>query len=1563
MIKMIRIIIFLLTIVSFSAKATWKDSAAVYSKNAMPFNVQDKFLDKIYAVVDPGTDEEIGKAMGAFQKMEASGKWTQTINPNELTEFPIGLKENLSSVEYGLVVTKAKFTPEYAIINVYARVITPMAGDKDGKRTLYFGAEGIKLSYKGRIVGDARLSLLGDVNIPFNAKKWLLTLKGGKIARDGNSVSDTYVSIDCDGIKELSLNGEVQISREVVLPLNEDGKPLPELASNGKTNRVRGAFAVKASDWNDLLMKVDLTPFAITKQVQNENKGYFSFLVNIAVLDLSDLRNDPSVIFPSYYAQNGLLIAGEQSWRGLFIQSLEVGLPEEFKSTKQNANKPLTLSARNLIIDNYGVSGMFAADNIMPLDEGKTSEKGGWAYSLDHIGVDLAASKIVGASLAGKIQLPIQRKENQELNGQSQNGSLSYLGFKGIMTDDEYLVNVSIESDIDFDIFRAKAKIQKGSYVELYVKDREFMPRAVLSGRMDINPIRKSDDSNNDKTSLKGIEFQELAIQTKGPYLTVKYFGMKGEHKLANFPISINDIALSVSESNAELQMGIKITLMDGGFAAGGVIGVQGDIKNDNGRQQWGFKKFNIAGISLDNVDIGIAKVSGSLQLMDNDPLYGDGFQAKLKADITSLGIKVQVQAAFGRSTFRYWGFDGIADGLNASIGYININGFTGGAFYRMIPDGERSILAKDRAFVFKPDEKVGMSLRAGVFGSFIKKGTIDFMAQFNIDTNPGGGLKYIGFRGEAVVMKQMSDVFPNPLEKVQDKFSTMVKDSKFIKDISNNERLQGVLDNVEVLKKNDGTYLENKSEFAKAFIYARLSVGYDFNNKTLHGALDAYLNTPGNFLSGIGDNGRAGWAVLHIAPNEKYLHIGTPQDMIGIRAGIGSFSLKVGSYFMVGDKIPASPPPPQQVADILGVELNNLDYMKDLNTLSEGRGFAFGAHLSFDTGDMTALFLYARFAAGVGSDIMLRNYGEAKCSNRGGDGIGINGWYANGQAYVYLQGELGIKIKLFFIRKKIPIIKAGVAALLQMKGPNPFWMRGYLGGYYDLLGGLVKGRFRFKMEFGEECKLDNGNVLGGMKIISDMTPTKDESGVDVFAIPQATFAFKVNDAFVLPEDDGDHTYKILVDKFTVVDDAGREIKGKVEYAKAADVANFVSEDILPPSKKLKAIVQVSFQEKKNGIFETLMVDGKKATETEEREFTTGTAPTIIPLSNIQYAYPVVGQENYYKDETNKGYIKLKRGQDYLFEDPNWKTITRIVDKDGKAVESDFSYNTSDNEVSFKIPNLKNESQYTLGIAAKTANASSSSSTSNSTGESNTQSSGSYSNDDNMDTTVSYAQKEAQKVSKDGEIERLAFTFRSSKYNTFKAKINSLSFTNLWMKVSSDVVTLQNNMNASEYFDITELQGSEYSDNKPLIVLTAKMEDSFANKFKQLIYDAYPIDEMILDRDTDDAEIKIPPTNALPIFTSYISYLGNQKSDPFLKRTFPYQYDLFRYYKLDWYEMATKAASKYIDTPSGRIPSAVRAIMESSFNIIPNGKYKVEAQYILPGNKAGTNTDVNYEFK
>lgn len=1517
-----------------------------------------QYSDKFSLITDndPDTDQEIGKAIGAFGVLENSGNYTNTINPNDLTELPIGLKENKSNVEYGIVITKAKFTPEYALINVYARVVTPQQGAEGGKKTLYFGAEGVKLSYGGKIIGDAKLSLLGDINMPFNQNQWMLTLEGGRINKlDGGSVNDnTYVIIDCDGIKELSLKGNVQISRNVLVPLDSNGGVQPEIGINGQTNRVRGDFALKASDWNDILVKVSITPFAITSQIKNQDKGYFSFFVNNAVLDLSDLRTDATVQFPQYYANQGYLIGGVESWRGLYVQTLSIGLPQEFK-TEDHIDTRVSFEANNLLIDSYGVSGSFSANNLFPIDRGVTNRENAWRYSLDKIGVDLAASKIVGANLEGKIQLPVQK------NTDNQNNNIpTYLGYRGAITEEQYLISVTTLNNINFDIWSAKATIAAGSSIEMRVKNKEFLPKAILNGSLAIGANASPDDNNDPNAKkdadFKGVEFQGLTLQTKAPYVTVQYFGVKGEQKLAGFPASISDIVVIADGSRANLGFTVTVGLQEERFSATGGMMINGSITAENNRQKWKYEGFNLTKLGLRNVDIGVAIVSGEFQIMRNDPLYGNGFTAHLNAKLNGIkGIEVEVNAAYGFSTFRYWGFEGSVKGLKIQATALTITGFTGGAFYRMIPDREMSLnpAYANKALVLKPDNSVGLALRAGIYGSVASENAVSIMAGFNISTNPNGGLANIGFIGEAVVMADLSKLVPgDPLAGVKDKFKEMTGNSKFLNDLKNNSTVNSFLDTQMV----DQQYpVTQKVEGA---IYAKLAMNYDFNNSVFHASLDVFVDIAKGIITGIGPNGRAGWAVVHIAPDEWYMHIGTPTDMIGLKVGFGSFSLQSGSYFMVGNRIPGSPPPPPEVAEILGLQLNDIDYMSSLNALGDGKGFAFGTHLKFDTGDMTALFLYARFQAGLGTDIMLKNYGEAKCSNRGGDQIGINGWYANGQAYVYLQGELGIKIKLWFIKKKIPIIKAGVAALLQAKGPNPYWVRGYLGGYYNLLGGMIKGKFRFKMEFGEECVLENASVLGGMKIITDLTPKKDDTNVDVFAIPQATFALRVNEPIVIPEDDGDHTYKVVVEKMTIIDDQGQEIKGVIEYANSKDIANFVSEDILPPNKTLKAVAQVSFMEKKNGIYQVVMVDGQKAIEVEERVFTTGSAPNVIPLSNIKYAYPVAEQENYYTGESSNGYIKLKRGQDYLFDDPNWNTVT--VFAADSPTESNFSYDGNENVVKFNVPNLGKQKDYTLALIARNKNGAGVS-TGNETVEETVKT---EENEDDSAVSVTTEVKKAQNLSKDGEIDRLSFVFRTSKYNTMSDKLSALNFNPLWIKISSDVVTLQNNMNADEYFDATEIAGSKYTDNKPLINLTALMDDSFANKFKGLFYNIYPVDELSLNRaESEEDLVGIPPVKAFPVFTSYMQYLGNDKGNGFLKQTFPFKYDLFSFYKSDWYELLSKAASKYVGSPANTRPQVINALLESTYGIIPEMKYNVKAKYILPGDKPGTEKQINYEFK
>ncbi len=1490
------------------------------------------------------------EAKAGFKEIDSTGRWVSSFRNEDIQVLPVGIKHKINEVEYQLGFTQAKFTKEYTELTVFVKVIIPQSDENGLPIELFFGANNVKLSHQGGIVGDANLVLLGDIFIPFNSGNWLLILKGGFDYKTGNTQNKTFVTINCDGVKEMGIEGEVQFSRNMLLPVDEKGQPLPEMTTyNGAVenpiqipNRVKGEFKAVASDWNDLIVEISLSPFVLASQPDK-----FMFSVNQAVFDFSDLRTE-NVNFPQFYHDEGLLLPNPETWRGVYVKSLKVGLPQEFKSKESiSEKKRITFEAANLLIDSYGVSGYFSVENLIPLKSGRTSESKSWAYSVDKIGIELAANRLIGADFAGQVLLPISDKGDKNgTNAEGTDGRLG-LGYAGIISEDEYSLVVSTLDTLSFNVFKAKAELLPNSGVELTVIDGSFRPKAVLNGRMAISASQKEslenegDKVGEDETvQFKGIEFQNLVLQTTSPVIQVDYFGYKDEVKLANFPVSIANIAFTSNEYEAGIEFDLRINLMgkkDKGFAGDARLGIFGKFQEENYKQRWKYDRLTLSRINIE-VNMGAIELSGGLELMNNDPVYGDGFSADITGKFGSFG-PITCKAIFGKKEYRYWYVDASVRGLTIQVGPLTITGFAGGAFYKMTrkPGGNITDFSPT-GLSYIPNESTGLGVKAMVFGAIGSETAVSVGAGFEIEFNSKGGVNRLGFFGEASIMKAFD--LPNPAGKLTEKLGGMV----------DNELVNGVMDSKAGKTFLDKADMEYEAELSlAASISAKLGMEFDFVNKSFHAQLDIFVNVAGGIVQGRASGGRAGWGVVHISPDEWYMHMGTPTDRLGLKMGVGGFSLETGGYFMMGDRIPGSPPPPPEVAEILGVDADELDYMRDLNALGDGRGFAFGADFKIDTGDMRFLILYARFQAGVGFDIMLKDYGQAKCVGSS-DTIGIDGWYANGQSYAYLQGELGINIKLFFIKKKIPIIKGGAAVLLQGKGPNPFWFRGYVGGYYNLLGGLVKGSFRFKLTIGKECELENTAPLGGIKMITDLTPGDGAGDIDVFAAPQAAFALKVNEPIVLPEDDGDHVYKVILEKFNVTDESGKEIVGELEWAQTNDRATFISDDILPPDAKLKVAVEVSFQEKINGAFQTILEEGQKAIEVEERNFTTGGAPDHIPLHNIQFSYPVVDQQLFYPNEYGTGYIQLQRGQDYLFDSSQWRSFVKYIDENGKIEESEFNYNTSDNKVSYSVPKIEKSTNYIMSIISSTK----------SSGDSGAQAT-TETTDYGDENTVEVRQNKAENVLKEGEIERLAYDFKSSSYKTFADKVKSIKTSeDSWGKINSTVIYLTSRINPNEGFDIVELTGNKYTENKALVTVESDLQDNyFTEDIDPILYQKYTSGTTYSIR-RDPTILGYKPKKALPILTSYLTSLENNVDLEWRATRFPFRYNLPVEYYIDYLDVRDRVMNDYA---AGLIPSnsPFLSIIGEDYKFMRTGKYTIKLQYYLPGGVKGTSA--NYKYK
>ena len=1403
--------------------------------------------------------QQIGDLNNMFARIAETNAYVEDLNYNEeeAINLPIGMKRTIGGMEITIAISRFALQTSSTELGVYAKAVIPQ-GTNGGRTVLFFGAEGIKGTHTGGLVGELKLSLLHDVEIPFNGGNTKIVLKGNGLRKDrGISQSDTYMIIGCDGFHNLAIDAEVHFPTSLIVRAGGQGtansstyKPATNnINKDGNlSNQVIGHFNTVIESWNDLLVSLDLPSFEI--------KGLkdYVFSLNNVILDFSSKRNAKTIRFPQEYQQNYL--PDEQVlWRGIYAENVSVTLPEAFSRA--------SFSAKGLLIDDYGITGLFSADSILSLDKGSAD---GWRFSVDHFGLNLMAGELVAAEFTGRLGLPFKGK----------NTTLGYEGY--LQPNNEYTMRVKNEEALDFSIFKAKAHLEKNSSVTLRLVENRFIPEAILHGYMTLGKEGNSDSTS--QTKFDKISFRGLRLTTVAPYISAEYFGYEGEAKLGHFPLSINKLALNHSDTqHVRLTIGAGINLGKNLFSGATELNLLAKYEN----QTWVFDKLEVGSIAVNSVIAGVITLNGHLNWHRGDAIYGNGFagdvtlgfsfDGKVEKD-TSIkskhDISITARAAFGRKDdFRYWYADGMATfhpGIPI-IGALTLNGIGGALTSGVRAEGRSPEGGRFTSSNYIPDASMGIGFKAS---TVIEIGKVAYgEAAFEMIFSKAGGLELAGFYGYGE--------FPNrgggsvstseKLEKQQRTFPAKLS---------------------EQFKQQDWTQL---AEAIKSMpdaikdmgLSGTLRIQMDFQNHVLLASSDVYLNTPSEFIRGVGERGKAGWGVLHIDPKEWYLHLGTPTNRLGVQLAVGNIlAVKTGSYFMAGNRIPDMPAPPQAVADLLGQDIGRLSLGRNLDALSTGKGFAFGSELSVKTGDIQFLIMYANFNAGLGFDVMLKDYAQAQCRGRSGT-LGMDGWYAMGQTYAYLQGELGVKVKLWLIRIRVPVIKGGAAALLQAGLPDPTFFKGYLGVNLNVLG-LIKGKARFKLSIGEECDV----VIPGSSpieepMINDLAPADKENEVSVFSVPQATFNIAIGKSFEATTDAGETTYyRINLKEFIVKDKKEHVIPGKLLWGKDKTDVRFQSKEILPPNTDLTAEVRIIFEELKNGVWKPVLTSGKPAFEEKINHFTTGSAPSDIPMRNIVYAYPVIGQRYFLPKEYSKGYVQLQFGQKYLFE-KGFDYKLSFVTKQNERIATDFKYNEAENRLEFTLPELRRQTEYTLDLSYSAAQ--------KDMANDNKKSSVIKEIKDNDDFSGQIGgDKAIAKISNEMEQSILKYDFTTSQYATFREKMRSVKVRDNLAIDAGVALLLGANVQGKEAFDEAEVIGVEKTQYKPLLTLRSDFkEEYFRGAVLPLVYEGYPYGNIHLS-EREEQPIGVPPYRAFSPSQKYLSALHSESVNLSLYH-FPFTFD------------------------------------------------------------------------
>lgn len=947
-------------------------------------------------------------------------------------------------------------------------------------------------------ISSFKAVLLGDVPIVDSPDSYTVIIKGSSGLGKGGEILDpnqTYAQVDCGEFKEAQLVAEVLIPRKTIIPLVESTLEPME-------GRVTCAFKAKIVGSVDNLVGslTFKTPFAAP------SANGFAFKVVNASFDISNSDNPTAIAFPTAYVGDKT-----PAWQGVYIQNFTVFLPKQFK--KKGSTARTSLSALNVIIDKTGFTGLVEANTpIFTVNEGSAS---GWAMSLDRIRIGLVQNTVTQGEFAGKIRLPVSKGSTLLYTGTIKKREPAAGQDANTVTGIDYGLIVENADDIDFDLFKARGKIAKGSKVVLAVVNDEFKPLADLSGELSVSATLDGKYSNEGIIKLDQIVFEHLILQTGASPICVETFELRGRAGIANFPISITSLGLKTSCNTttnaakiADLYIEAEVDVM--GKAASGsgattTAPAAGTKKSPNGfsgtvgvtiraeqnpEGDWKFKEI-ARPIKIEfNGDLSAFQIRGKLELYDEKAVGTSpakkGFRGSAELVLKKLNdLTVCADAEFGTTGDvgtvlgeSYYYVGGSVKNFEPIpvAGPVAINGFSGGIFYHMKPTNGtagtggsafKTLCSTGQSYVYSATTSFGFKAGVNLTASKpLPKGTFDGYAGLEMVFARDGGLASIGLYAQAQILSDIgNELITDAAKDVVEKAN---KKGDFAGEPNRNKLDKESMENA--LKPSAGTTYSMFDSPMQGPIAIRVGMLMDFENKSFHGESNVYVNI--GYLKGVNDGSSnpldrnlAGRMVIHADKDLFYLHLGTSEKPMGLAIKglpkpLDETLITATTYLMIGGNIPAYlPPPSAQACAFFGIDQSKY----------KNRGTNPSAVREGDLdGSNSPDGIAKGFAFGLQFDAKVKVGGFVYAE--GQLGLGLDILYtsigncgvatAKGRAYAFVKGEVGIA--------GIPLVGAGVGVFLEGGSPAPMYFHGIAKIEVTFLG-TISGKL--EINIGDENK------------------------------------------------------------------------------------------------------------------------------------------------------------------------------------------------------------------------------------------------------------------------------------------------------------------------------------------------------------------------------------------------------------------------------------------------------------------------------------------------------------
>ncbi|MDR1730199.1 MAG: hypothetical protein LBR52_06015 [Prevotellaceae bacterium] len=841
--------------------------------------------------------------------------------------------------------------------------------------------------------------------------------------------SKSYVGIDCNGFRELSLAGEFVFMNSIAIDRNGDDliKPNEENDQIMDTTKVSAHFSLFATDLDDMIVKVEFP-----NSFKLDFTGDFIYTVHDALLDLSTVRNAEGFAFPTNYSTD-FGDDGDDLWTGFALKELSVKFPPDLSGQQENDDAaepdPIEINVKNVLFDEYGFTGEFFASLG---EDGKIVNSKSMVVSIDQVGMSILKSKFESGFLKGNVEIKAaQDPEKEDAENNNWNIDLDGRFYYQKKTGFEMEARAALGADKQLNIpftENAQLVLKQGCSLSFTNKNEDKINYAE-DGITPVDTVKVKRGAVElvlngyvtFKTSfvrLDELRFENLTISSRKPYLRDGNFALAGsaDYTIGGLRMALNSLGAGYDKKTdlAYFTAEMTVELIGDGLGAsvGGKFKFLSDVAHD-----WEIKGLSLDKIAVD-IDFSVFALKGSIEKYGDpipDPIYGRGLKGDIALTIKPIDISASAEFRFGKTldeyvrkgsegvggillpdseqgSFRYW-FGVIEASFGSGIlifpPSVNLQSIKGGLFSKMSQVRGKSVRNGDKLMVpdYIPDNETSLGFIVGVGLNVANENLVIINAELEIAFASGGGLSYMTIRG-----------LLNMLGK------------------------------------------DKESSLLNGFV----NMEYNHIQKIFH--MDAGVNVDTKLLTGQAK------IVLHTDPDEWWFHVGSNTEPVRLKF----IDLAEGqTYFMLGKMPSYIEPLDKNLITEFGFHGYNAGSPADAKA---GRGLAFGLKMTVDVGFDKFIYAFVELSGGTDGYVL---YKEEETCQPGG-----SHYRAGVNAFFYLGAGAGVKVR----SKRFEVVEFSVLAGLQAEIPKPYYVSGGISFKYKVLGGLVKGNANTKFEGGKTC-------------------------------------------------------------------------------------------------------------------------------------------------------------------------------------------------------------------------------------------------------------------------------------------------------------------------------------------------------------------------------------------------------------------------------------------------------------------------------------------------------------